>query len=93
MLFEIDRFSENMIISKEIEDILNAAKFGAIKSFLESDNIKEIIIIGSCKKTLCQAEQIFYKYCGDLISEKNIKITTKDNIKELQLFVIYGRIC
>lgn len=85
LLFQIDRFSEDIIISREIENILNAAKVGAIKSFLESDNIKEIIIIGSCKKSLCHAEQIFYEYCGDLILEKNIKITIKDNIRELHI--------
>ena len=49
-MFQIDRFSEDMFISKDLENILSAAQNGSIKSFIKSDDIKEIIITGSYKK-------------------------------------------
>jgi len=85
LLFQIDRFSGNLLISRDLENILNSAKNGAIKCFLEADDIKEIIITGSYKKSLYQAKQIFYECCSDLISKKNIKITIKDNITEVYI--------
>lgn len=85
LLFQIDRFSEDMLVSKDLENILSAVQNGSIKSFIKSDDIKEIIITGSYKKSLYQTKQIFYEYCEDLILEKDIKITVKDNIKELYI--------
>lgn len=82
ILFQIDRFAENIFVLQDIRNILDAAKGGAIECFLESDDIKEIILTGSDIESLYKTEQIFYQYCNELILKKNITINIKDNIEE-----------
>jgi len=82
ILFQIDRFAENIFVSQDIRNILDAAKGGAIECFFESDDIKEIIITGSDRESLYKTEQIFYQYCNELILKKNMTIKIVDNIKE-----------
>ena len=71
ILFQIDRFAENIFVSQDIRNILDAAKGGAIECFFESDDIKEIILTGSDRESLYKTEQIFYQYCNELILKKN----------------------
>ena len=82
ILFQIDRFAENIFVSQDIRNILDAAKGGAIECFFESDDIKEIILTGSDRESLYKTEQIFYQYCNELILKKNMTIKIVDNIKE-----------
>lgn len=82
LLFQIDRFSKNVFMAHELSVLQNAGENGSIQCFLESDNIKEVILIGSNKEILYKVKQIFYEFCQCLIS-KNIRITVQDDIENI----------
>lgn len=85
LLFQIDRFCENKFILEDLENITYSANNGSIQSFIKSDNIKEIILTGSDRKSLYKTRQIFYEFHKELILSRNIVISIKENIKDVYL--------
>ncbi len=80
LLFQIDRFKENINKTNIFKDILAAAENGSIEYFLNSCSNDKVIITGADFNLLHKIEEFIYKNYSILILDRNISINIIENI-------------
>lgn len=82
ILFQIDRFRENINKTNIFKDILAAAENSSIEYFLNSCSNDKVIITGTDCSILHEIERFLYKNYSKLILEMNISINIIENIDD-----------
>lgn len=78
LLFQIDRFSPD----ERLEDILEAQRNESIKFFLESDDIRKIILTGADSVSLKMAKELMGNLGHYMAAAENISLEIMEDIEE-----------
>ncbi len=79
LLFQINR-SENKDLIKDIENILEAEKNGSLEIFLESSNIKEVILTGADNISLEKVKIVLNKECERMGDSGDISVVIESDL-------------
>lgn len=86
LLFQIDKYSKSINASVAVNNILIAAGNGSLEYFLKSCGTgSEIVITGSDKESLKNAENIINKHYSELILQTGIVIKIIDEIDKIYI--------